>query len=325
MIILLAALLLAATFGSDPVQAQGHVICVPPPTVTGTLGNNGWYTSDVTVYWDTSAFDSTWKIIQGCADINTPEVIDYDTTADGVLVACIVEDLIGNQGGSGGYIKRDATPPVLNLVSPIDPKVSVEEGSTLLLEAVAQDLNLVTVGWDLDEDGTIDAPNPTSITIPGNIAGGGPSPWFIVTATDEAGNVSQIEVEVNIINLPPNIDGWVVPSMLHFGGEVQLEASTSDPGGDPLTARVDWGDNQLEEVVVKPDSSIQAAHTYAGAGTFPVTLILSDDEGPTVSDSKDVWIYTPARASKSTSSPAHRPIVSCTTSPAGSATRWWSS
>jgi hypothetical protein len=81
--------------------------------------------------------------------------------------------------------------------------------------------------------------------------------------------------------------------MIHFGGAVQVSATTSDPGDDPLTARVDWGDNQLEEAVVKSDGSIQAEHTYAGAGTFPVTLILSDDEGLTVSDTRNVWIYTP--------------------------------
>ena len=64
-------------------------------------------------------------------------------------------------------------------------------------------------------------------------------------------------------------------------------------GGDPLTARVNWGDGQLEAVVVKPDGSIQTAHTYAGSGAFPVTLILSDDERLTVSDSKNVLIYSP--------------------------------
>ena len=28
---------------------------------------------------------------------------------------------------------------------------------------MAQDLNSLTIGWDLDEDGTLDAPNPTSV------------------------------------------------------------------------------------------------------------------------------------------------------------------
>ena len=160
----------------------------------------------------------------------------------------------------------------------------------MTLQAVAQDLNPFTVGWDLDEDGTLDAPNPTSVSIPG--LRGGLNPCFIVSATDEAGNVSQIVVEVEIINQPPNIDGWVVPSMIHFGGTVQLEASTSDPGDDPLTALVDWGDGQLEEVIVIPDGSIQAEHIYATDGDYDVTLIFSDDEGLTVSDSQSVMMYS---------------------------------
>jgi hypothetical protein len=284
---LLAALLLATTFGSDPAQAQGFPPIVPAPTVIGTLGNNDWYTSDVTVYWDTSVFDPSWTIVEGCADVSAPVVINSDTTAAGINVLCIVEN-IGGQGGNGVNIKRDATPPVLELVSPAQNPTSANEGSTLTLQALAQDANPFTVGWDLDEDGALDAPNPTSVTIPG--LKGSVTPCFIVIATDEAGNTSQIEVEVSIVNLPPNIDGWVVPTMIHFGGAVQVSATTSDPGDDPLTARVDWGDNQLEEAVVKSDGSIQAEHTYAGAGTFPVTLILSDDEGLTVSDTRNVWI-----------------------------------
>lgn len=137
----------------------------------------------------------------------------------------------------------------------------------------------------------MDAPNPTSVNIPG--LKGTVVPCWIVIAVDEAGNVSQIEVEVDIINLPPNIDGWVVPTMLHFGGTVELEATTSDPGDDPLTAGVDWGDGVFEPVVVKPDGSLQAEHVYVADGTYQVTLILSDDEDLTVSDSKSVWIYTP--------------------------------
>ncbi|MEZ4712669.1 MAG: PKD domain-containing protein [Caldilineaceae bacterium] len=119
------------------------------------------------------------------------------------------------------------------------------------------------------------------------------APCFIVRAVDEAGNVSQIEVTVNISNLPPIIEGWVVPSTVHFGGAVQLAATATDPGGDPLNASVNWGDGQLEAVVVKPDGSIQAAHTYAGAGAFPVTLIVSDDEGLTVSDTRNIGVYSP--------------------------------
>ena len=91
----------------------------------------------------------------------------------------------------------------------------------------------------------------------------------------------------------PTSTAGAVPAMIHFGGTVQLEASVSDPGDDPLTALVNWGDGQLEEVVVKPDGSIQAEHTYAADGDYQVTLILSDDEGLTVSNSQRVMVYSP--------------------------------
>ena len=293
-ITLLAALLLAAAFGHSPARAQG-LVEVAVLEVDGALGENGIYISDVAYSWTLPTLVIPETVV-GCE----AGTITQDTPAEGVLLECfgerengafftgvmIVDDEIADP-----IIRRDATPPVLELVSPAQNPASVNEGSTLLLEAVAQDVNAVTVGWDLDEDGSLDAPNPTSVSIPG--LQGSHNPCFIVSAVDEAGNVSQIEVEVSIINLPPNIDGWVAPPDIHFGGAVQLEASTSDPGSDPLTARVDWGDGQLEEVVVKPDGSIQAEHTYAGDGNYQVTLILSDDEGLTVSDSRSVLVESP--------------------------------
>lgn len=297
LITLLTTLLLAAAFGSSPARAQG-LVEVAVLEVEGTLGENGIYISDVAYSWTLPTLVIPETVV-GCE----AGTITQDTPAEGVLLECfgqrengdfftgvmIVDGEIANP-----IIRRDATPPLLELVSPAQNPTSANEGSSLLLEAVAQDVNPVTIGWDLDEDGTIDAPNPTSVTIPG--LQGGAVPDFMVSATDEAGNVSQIVVEASIINLPPSIDGWGIPSQIHFGGAVQLEASTSDPGGDPLTARVDWGDNQLEEVVVKPDGTIQAEHVYAGAGDYQVTLILSDDEGLTVSDTKNVWIYSPVES-----------------------------
>ncbi|MCB0108482.1 MAG: PKD domain-containing protein [Caldilineaceae bacterium] len=267
------------------------------PEISGTLGNNGMYISNVNISWqNVIPADALPETIIGCQE----QILTRDTAPEGMVIPCAGElasggTFLGGQLVDNEFqlttVRRDTTPPLLALVSPAQPQVSVAEGSALLLEAVAQDAYPVTIGWDLDEDGALDAPNPTSVTIPG--LQGITSPCFIVRAVDEAGNVSQIEVTVNIINLPPTIEGWVVPTTVHFGGAVQLVATATDPGGDPLTARVNWGDGQLEAVVVKPDGSIQTAHTYAGSGAFPVTLILSDDERLTVSDSKNVLIYSP--------------------------------
>jgi Flp pilus assembly pilin Flp len=255
------------------------------PEMSGTVGNNGWYVDDVIVSWP---LQPDWGVILGCQ----PTVIDFDTA--GRELSCLAAMADGQISGGQVTVKRDATPPVLELLKPVFP-LNVPEGSSVTFDALAQDnFGQTTILWDADNDGSYENPNPLILPVPGNLAG-----WVVpsmVVAIDEAGNETHLMLptdQVNIINLAPNIDGWVVPTMIHFGGAVQLNATASDPGDDPLTASVDWGDGQIEPVVVEPDGNLQAEHTYAADGTYQVTLILSDDEGLAVSDSRSVMVYSP--------------------------------
>ncbi|HLO32762.1 MAG TPA: PxKF domain-containing protein [Anaerolineales bacterium] len=74
------------------------------PNVVGTLGSNGWYTSDVTVSWlvndDQSAISST----SGC----DPTTISSDTA--GATVTCTATSA-GGTSSESVTIKRDATAP----------------------------------------------------------------------------------------------------------------------------------------------------------------------------------------------------------------------
>jgi hypothetical protein len=83
----------------------------PPTTVTpviaGTLGNGGWYTSNIQVSWITTGniLNST-----GCGVSNVTE----DTA--GVTFTCSVTSASGSVSNSV-TIKRDATPPVLTFAA----------------------------------------------------------------------------------------------------------------------------------------------------------------------------------------------------------------
>jgi hypothetical protein len=82
-----------------------------PPTVagavTGTLGNNGWYTSDVTVAWTTSDDDSGIASESGCSPVSTTS----DTP--GASHTCTVTDQAGLSASASVNYKRDATAPVV--------------------------------------------------------------------------------------------------------------------------------------------------------------------------------------------------------------------
>jgi hypothetical protein len=79
------------------------------PGVSGTLGSNGWYTSDVAVSWAVNDAESAVTSQSGC----DPTTVDYDTS--GVTFTCSATSAGGTDSESV-TIKRDATQPSVSLV-----------------------------------------------------------------------------------------------------------------------------------------------------------------------------------------------------------------
>lgn len=65
-------------------------------------------------------------------------------------------------------------------------------------------------------------------------------------------------------------------------------AASTDPDGTISSYAWDWGDNTAA------GSGATAAHTYAAAGTYPVTLTVTDDRGATNSTTRSVTVTAPA-------------------------------
>lgn len=81
-----------------------------PPTVTanvaGTLGSNGWYTSDVAVSWTITPHGAPVTATTGC----DPVTLTANTT--GITYTCTADSLAG-PGSDSVTIKRDASKPVI--------------------------------------------------------------------------------------------------------------------------------------------------------------------------------------------------------------------
>ncbi len=78
------------------------------PTVTGTLGLNGWYTSDVTLTWSVDEPETPGSLVTtGCAD----QAVTTDQ--DATTYSCSATSLGGSAGPVTVTIKRDATPPAI--------------------------------------------------------------------------------------------------------------------------------------------------------------------------------------------------------------------
>jgi hypothetical protein len=74
------------------------------PHVDGTLGNNGWYVSDVAVTWDVEDSESSVSSSTGC----TPSSVTSDT--NGTTFTCTAVSA-GGTSSESVTIKRDATGP----------------------------------------------------------------------------------------------------------------------------------------------------------------------------------------------------------------------
>ena len=163
------------------------------PVITGTLGSNGWYVSNVHVSWTVSDPDSPITSTVGC--VTTGFAVD----TSGTNVNC--------QATSGGgtttrsvTIRRDTTAPNITLVSP-QPTL-YDTGATVNASFFCTDGLSGMAGCA----GT----NPTATAVDTLTPGHHP---FTVTATDQAGNTSTRSVEYAIGTnectvSPSDLGGW---------------------------------------------------------------------------------------------------------------------
>lgn len=115
--------------------------CTPPPptdatppviiaSVSGTLGNNGWYVSDVTVSWNVSDPESAISSSSGCG----PTTINTDTA--GTTLTCTATSA-GGTSSESVTIMRDATVPTVScnaaafILNQPDAQVSATISDTL--------------------------------------------------------------------------------------------------------------------------------------------------------------------------------------------------
>jgi hypothetical protein len=103
-----AALTLAL---SAPTVAIG-ALYLAPPTVTGTMGDNSWFTSDVVVSW---TFSGATTASTDCL----PQQLTTDTP--GTAITCTVSDNAGGSASQTVTVHIDRTPPTAVLATPARP------------------------------------------------------------------------------------------------------------------------------------------------------------------------------------------------------------
>ena len=136
-------------------------------------------------------------------------------------------------------------------------------------------------GHDFSQANYVAAAGTTSLRVGGLAAA--TDYYFVVRAEDEAGNRGDNEVEAMARTLdppgtvPPTINNPPIaapggPYEVALGDAVTLTGAQSmDPDGDALTFAWDFGDDTTGD-------GETVEHTYASAGEFTVTLVVSDGD-----------------------------------------------
>ena len=177
----------SATFTSPPVSIDRSAPLVQP-VITGTLGNNGWYTSDVQVSWAITAAPGSILSSNGCGASS----ITTDTA--GITFTCSVV----SGGGSAAQsvtIKRDATLPILTWRTPSPtPNAAgwIRANASFPFYAPTDALSGIA---------SVSTPSPLVVSTEGVGVTG------VVAVTDRAGNVAQFtSAPRNIDKTLPTID-----------------------------------------------------------------------------------------------------------------------
>jgi Regulator of chromosome condensation (RCC1) repeat len=225
------------------------------PVITGTLGSNGWYTSDVTLTW--SVVDDESSVTSQVNCVTT--TVSTDTT--GTTFTCEA----ASEGGSATKsvtIKRDATAPTAAL--------AVSAGTLGLDGWYVSDVTLQTNGTDA-------ASGIASCTVPQTLSTDSAGTVFNGSCTDQAGNTANaasltvkrdataptaaLAVSAGTLGL----DGWYV-------SDVTLQTSGTDAASGiasctaPQTLSTDSADTVFN------GSCTDQAGNVANAAAFSVKL-----------------------------------------------------
>ncbi len=162
-------------------------------------------------------------------------------------------------------------------------------GDSIFFDASASadtDGSIVDYTWNFgDGSATVSTEADPTITHSYNLAG-----TFTVTLniTDDQDNVTTCSITVVISSDAPDCDFTIGQNPIDVGDTASFNASgSSDPDGTIVDFTWDFGDNTPS---VSTGTNPQATHQYNTAGTFTVTLTLTDNDGNTSSCSNDITV-----------------------------------
>ena len=118
-----------------------------------------------------------------------------------------------------------------------------------------------------------------------------------LTVTDAFGWPSTVTQTLNVADVAATVSALRGADLI--AGETYSGAgSFTDPGADAWSATVNYGDGAGAQPLGLVDKSFVVAHTYRNAGTFALTVAVTDDGGATGTSSATIRVITPLVATQ---------------------------
>ncbi len=197
-------------------------------------------------------------------------------------------DAAGNQitGAQSSFTVINIAPVVV-----AGPNIAPNEGLTFngtlaaFTDANAPDTHTATIDWG---DGTVEAGTVVESGGSGTVSGshvyqdddGGPF-TVTVTVTDDSTVSDSDTLAANVANVDPVADAGANQSVA-VGDTFTFTSTTFTDVGvlDTHSALIVWGDGSNDAGTVdQSNGTVSGSHEYAGDGTFPLTIVVIDDDG----------------------------------------------
>lgn len=117
-----------------------------------------------------------------------------------------------------------------------------------------------------------------------------------LTVTDNDGLTDTTFTTASVANVAPVVGAFAGATLLP-GESYTASGSFTDPGADPWTATVDYGDGSAVSALALVGKTFALSHTYTKAGVFTVTVRVSDDDATALS-TQTVTVLSPAQATR---------------------------
>jgi DNA/RNA endonuclease G (NUC1) len=212
----------------------------------------------------------------------------YETTVDDIEARTGYDLLDALPNGIERIVESKDRAPV---AATDGPYVGLE-GSSVTLSAAGStdpDGDALTYAWSFGDGAEGTGATPTH-----TYADNGNYPVTVIV-TDPYGAADTATTTVTVMNVAPAVAAFAHGSLLQ--GEVYATTgSFGDPGADSWTATVDYGDGSGAQPLALSGNGFALSHRYTAAGTFTVTVRVTDDDGAEGVRTASVTVRSPGQA-----------------------------